>query len=41
MHYDSQTKVIEDAYGEKFPEIVDLLKEFTSTILRETYPEEN
>jgi putative hydrolase of HD superfamily len=36
-HYGDQTKVIEEKYGKKFPEIVEILKKLTSDILEETY----
>lgn len=37
MHYGNQTKVLEEKYGTKFPEVISMLKELTNTILDETY----
>lgn len=37
LHYGSQTKAIEEKYGEKFPELVEILKKLTNDIIRETY----
>ncbi len=37
MHYDTQAQTVEEKYGDKFPEVVTLLKELTDDILRETY----
>lgn len=36
-HYGDQTIVIEEKYGKKFPEIVEILKKLTNDILEETY----
>lgn len=35
--YNDQTRVIEEKYGNKFPEIVVILKKLTKDILTETY----
>lgn len=37
MHYGNQTRALGDAYGDKFPEIIDILTELTDDILREAY----
>lgn len=37
LHYGSQTKILEEKYGEKFPELVEILKKLTDDIIRETY----
>lgn len=37
MHYSNQTKVIEDAYGVKFPQVIEILKQLTDDIIKETY----
>lgn len=36
-HYGSQTTAIEEKYGKKFPEIVQILKTLTDDIIKETY----
>ena len=36
-HYGDQTKVIEEKYGKKFPELIVILKKLTNDILTETY----
>jgi putative hydrolase of HD superfamily len=38
-HYGNQTKTIEEKYGEKFPELIEILKKLTHDILKETYGE--
>lgn len=37
MHYGNQTRALGDKYGEKFPEVIDLLTQLTDDILREVY----
>lgn len=37
MHYGNQTKVLDDTYGKKFPEVIAILKKLTEDILVETY----
>ena len=37
LHYGNQTVVIEEKYGTKFPEVLEILKKLTSDILEETY----
>lgn len=37
LHYGSQTRAIEEKYGEKFPELVEILKKLTNDIIQETY----
>jgi len=36
-HYGDQTKVIEEKYGNKFPEVIEILKMLTNDIVREAY----
>lgn len=36
-HYNTQTQVIEEKWGTKFPEVIDILRKLTSDILEETY----
>ena len=36
-HYTSQTAIIEEKYGKKFPEVVIILKKLTEDFLKETY----
>jgi len=36
-HYDDQTRVIEEKYGNKFPEVIEILKILTDDIVREAY----
>lgn len=36
-HYGSQTRALEEKYGEKFPEVIAILKKLTDDILIETY----
>ena len=36
-HYGNQTKSLGDKYGEKFPEIIEILTQLTDDILREAY----
>lgn len=37
MHYGNQTKTLEDTYGNKFPEVIEILKQLTDDIIKETY----
>ena len=37
MHYGYQTKSLGDKYGEKFPEIIEILTQLTDDILKEAY----
>lgn len=37
FHYSTQTTSVEDKYGKKFPELVDILKKLTNDIINETY----
>ena len=36
-HYNTQTQVIEEKWGTKFPEVIDILRKLTGDILEETY----
>lgn len=37
MHYGNQTRALGDKYGDKFPEVIELLTELTDDILKEAY----
>ncbi len=37
MHYGNQTKSLGDKYGNKFPEVIEILTQLTDDILREAY----
>lgn len=36
-HYDTQAATLEEKYGEKFPEVIKILKNLTDDIIKETY----
>jgi 5'-deoxynucleotidase YfbR-like HD superfamily hydrolase len=36
-HYGNQTKILEDKYGVKFPEVIEILKQLTDDIIKDTY----
>ncbi len=37
MHYGNQTRALGDKYGDKFPEVIEILTQLTDDILREAY----
>ena len=37
FHYDNQTRAIEEKYGTKFPELIEILKQLTDDIIKEAY----
>ncbi len=36
-HYSLQTEILEEKYGDKFPEVIQILKSLTDDIIKETY----